>query len=142
MDTSFLALPISQVVEVTRPLPMTRLPDAPSWVSGVCVLRGSVTPVVDARRLLTGRAANDTPNPSERWVALRVAERRAALAVDAVLRTYTLSDEQRDLPPLLASCPVVSELAALDSKLLMVLQGAHLLSKDVLSTLEGYAPGR
>jgi len=121
---------------------MTRLPDAPSWISGVCVLRGNVTPVVDARRLLTGRPANDVSSASERWVSLRVAERRAALAVDAVLRAYTLPDEQRELPPLLASSPVISELAALDSQLLIVLSGAHLLSKDALSDLERYAPGR
>jgi purine-binding chemotaxis protein CheW len=160
VDASYLAIPIEHVIEVTRPLPITRLPDAPSWVAGVSVLRGIATPVVDARKLLIDDAAayggehdpvsdnpSDTarrrniPAPSPRWVALRVDDRRVALAVDAVLHAHTLSpDEGRAVPPLLAASRAITSLGTLDGKLLMVLEGALLLASDALASMEGYEP--
>jgi purine-binding chemotaxis protein CheW len=160
VDASYLAIPISHVIEVTRPLPITRLPDAPSWVSGVSVLRGIATPVVNARKLLIDDRAADSdepdglrakpsdtatsrgvPPPSPRWVALRVGDRRVALAVDAVLRAHLLSpDANRTLPPLLAAGRAITALGTLDGKLLMVLEDAQILGDDALASLEGYEP--
>jgi chemotaxis signal transduction protein len=158
VDASYLAVPISYVVEVTRPLPITRLPHAPSWVAGVSVLRGITTPVVDARKLLIDDAAaysdergslsakpKDTARPrsilppSPRWVALHVDDRRVALAVDAVLREHTLSPEaNRAVPPLLAASRAISALGTLEGKLLMVLEGAQLLASDALASMRGH----
>jgi purine-binding chemotaxis protein CheW len=152
VDASYLAIPIAHVIEVTRPLPITRLPDAPSWVAGVSILRGIATPVVDARKLF-GRAAAvsgehdpavpaneaSNPPPSPRWVALRIDDRRVALAVDAVLRAHTLAPESnREVPPLLASARAITALGTLDSKLLMVLEDTQLLASDALAAMEGY----
>jgi purine-binding chemotaxis protein CheW len=154
VDASYLAIPIAHVIEVTRPLPITRLPDAPSWVAGVSVLRGIATPVVDTRKLFSRAAvsgehdpavpANDASNPppAPRWVALRIDDRRVALAVDAVLRAHTLAPESnREVPPLLAAARAITALGTLDSKLLMVLEGAQLLASDALATMEGYDSG-
>jgi purine-binding chemotaxis protein CheW len=158
VDASYLAVPISHVIEVTRPMPITRLPDAPSWVAGVSVLRGIVTPVVDARKLLIDDAAARSAEhgsssarrkdiarprrlspPSPRWVALRVDDRRVALAVDAVLRAHTLlPDASRAVPPLLAASRAITALGTLEGKLLMVLEGAPLLASDALASMEGY----
>jgi len=150
VDSSYLALPITQVSEVTRPLAITRLPDAPSWVSGVAVLRGEVTPVVDVRRLLAGAAADGgesvqaTPLVRRgRWVVLRIDDRRVVLAVDHVLRAHSLPAEaSHDVPPLVAATAFFSALGTLDSKLLMVLESARLLASDTFAHLEGYASRR
>jgi purine-binding chemotaxis protein CheW len=149
VDSSYLALPITQVSEVTRPLSVTRLPDAPSWVIGVCILRGEVTPVVDVRRLLAGTAADGGESvPAAplvgrgRWVVLRIDDRRVVLAVDTVLRAHSLpADASRDVPPLVAATPIFSALGTLDSKLLMVLESARLLASDAFAHVEGYASG-
>jgi purine-binding chemotaxis protein CheW len=150
VDTSYLAIPISHVIEVTRPLPVTRLPDGPSWLSGVTVLRGIATPVIDARKLLGVAAESGDPSPEPppfpRWVALRIDDRRVALAVDSVDRAHELSAENsRELPPLLAGTRPITALGTLDTKLLMVLEGARLLANDALASMasmEGYAAGR
>jgi purine-binding chemotaxis protein CheW len=146
VDASYLAIPISHVIEVTRPLAVTRLPDAPSWVSGVAVLRGIATPVIDARKLLAGAAesgeAPSPPPPATRWVALRIDDRRVALAVDAVLRAHSLAPEMsQEVPPLLGSTRAITALGTLDKKLLMVLAGARLLASDAFASMEGYATG-
>lgn len=160
VDASYLAIPIAHVIEVTRPLSITRLPDAPRWVAGVSVLRGIATPVVDARKLLIDDAAaysddhdtaTDTPTDtarlrsmppaSPRWVALRVDDRRVAVAVDAVLRAHTLSPEaNRAVPPLLAASRAITALGTLDGRLLIVLEGAQLFASDAFASMEGYEP--
>lgn len=147
VDSSYLAIPISHVIEVTRPLPVTRLPDAPSWLMGVAVLRGIATPVVDARKLLAAAApsgrASPEPRAASRWVALRIENRRAALAVDSVERAQELAPEIRgEVPPLLSGTRPITAIGTLDSKLLMVLEGGRLLADSALSGLEGYAAGR
>jgi purine-binding chemotaxis protein CheW len=147
VDSSYLAIPISHVIEVTRPLPVTRLPDAPSWVMGVAVLRGNATPVVDARKLLAAAAPSGTParepRAAARWVALRIDNRRAALAVDSVERAQELGPATRgEVPPLLSGARPITAIGTLDSKLLMVLESGRLLADSALSGLEGYAAGR
>ena len=142
VDASYVALPISHVIEVSRPLPVTRVADAPDWIAGVSVMRGAVTPVIDARRLL-GSPAADGDERARRWVALRVDQRRVALAVDAVLRAGTLPEADRtEAAPLVASSPLFSSLGTLDAKLLLVLSGALLLASDAAAAVEAYAGGR
>jgi purine-binding chemotaxis protein CheW len=142
VDTSYLALPISHVIEVSRPLPLTRVVDAPEWIAGVAVMRGMVTPVIDARRLLGSPPAGGDDRAS-RWVALRVDRRRVALSVDAVLRAGALPEADRtEITPLVASSPLFSALGTLDAKLLLVFSGARLLAQDAASAVEGYAGGR
>jgi purine-binding chemotaxis protein CheW len=141
VDASYLALPLAHVIEVCRPLGVTRLPDAPRWVLGACVLRGKAAPVVDARSLLDESAAISS-RPAGRWVALRVAERRVVLAVDAVLGARALPPEAGlQVPPLLAASDALSALGTLDSKLLLVLQEARLLAHDALSEAGLHAVG-
>ncbi len=142
MDTSYLALPLADVIEVSRPLRLTHVAGAPEWISGVSIMRGCVTPVVDTRRLL-GRPAADGGEHERRWVALRVDDRRVALAVDVVLRAGPLPQAATpELAPLVAEAPLFSALGALDSKLLLILSGVRLLAQDALAAAEAYAADR
>ncbi len=47
-----LALEIAQIQEIIRQVKVTRVPHAPSQVSGVINLRGEVTSVIDLRQVL------------------------------------------------------------------------------------------
>ncbi len=47
-----LAVPIAQVQEVLRAMPLTRLPAAPAHIAGVTNLRGRVAPMVDLARIM------------------------------------------------------------------------------------------
>jgi purine-binding chemotaxis protein CheW len=130
------ALPLRNVIETMRPLPMELVAGAPHFVRGLAVIRGEPVPVVDAARLL---GEGDAPAMPERWITLAVGSRRVALAVDGVLGTRRLpTDARHALPPLLrdVSRDLVSELGLLDESLLLVLQGGHLLSDDVWASLD------
>ncbi len=128
------SLPLRQVTETMRPLPIEGVAGAPHFVLGLAVIRGAPVPVVDAARLL-GKA----DAPSGRWIALTVGLRQVALAVDSVLGVRPLPTNARHtLPPLLrdASRDLVSELGLLDEAQLLVLQGGRLLSDDDWARLE------
>ena len=128
------ALAVKDVRETMRPLPIEPLSGAPSFVLGLAIVRGSPTPVIDAARLLGSSAS--TP---ARFISLKMEERAAVLAVDAVLDIRVLpKDILVDTPPLLreADQRLVSVIGALDAELLVVLEAARLLPDSVWSSIK------
>ena len=129
------AVPLTSVLEVMRPLPVSPLEGVPGFVRGVSVIRGIPTPVVDLAALVTGSIL---PNPS-RFATLRVSGRQVALSVEGIPGIRTLKEsETRGLPPLLqeASQEVVQSLATLDSELLLVLKQSRLFSEELWPKVE------
>jgi purine-binding chemotaxis protein CheW len=139
------ALTLKDVRETMRPLPIEPLTGTPPFVLGVAIIRGFPTPVVDASRLLGPSVSASTPIISPfraRFVSLKLGERTAALAVDAVLDVRSLAAGiLADIPPLLreAGEELVSVIGALDTQLLLVLEAARLVPDSVWSTVK--APG-
>jgi purine-binding chemotaxis protein CheW len=122
-----LALPLTCVAEVFRPLPTQPLAGAADFVLGLTQARGRSTVVVDLNRLL---GLGDCPEVG-RYVRLRVDDRSVILAVE---RAHALADLGVDaleaLPPLLGEgARHFQGLASLDERLLVVLQGAKLLDE-------------
>jgi purine-binding chemotaxis protein CheW len=132
------ALPIAHVIETTRPLPIEPIrgtdDQALAVVDGLAMIRGGPVPVVDARRLLGVSGAEVT-----RFVVLRAAQRRVALAVDAVLDVRRIAAEALPgLPPLLGGArrDLVSAIGALDAELLIVLDAARVLPDDAWPAID------
>src|SRR5271154_13808 len=129
------ALALKDVRETMRPLPVVPLAGAPSYVLGLAIVRGFPVPVVDASRLLNSTAS---ASPS-RFVSLRLGERTASLAVDAVLGTRSLSrgalSESSPLVKQLGSA-FVSTMGALDAQLLLVLETARMVPDTVWNAIQ------
>ncbi|HUQ94029.1 MAG TPA: chemotaxis protein CheW [Bryobacteraceae bacterium] len=129
------ALPVSQVVETMRPLPVEPLANAPRFVRGLAIIRGAPVPVVDLGALL---GAN-TDCPPARFVTVCAAERRVALAVDEILGVRDLEPFSISaLPPLLreARCEIIEALGSLDVELLLVLKAGGVIPPDVWDTID------
>jgi purine-binding chemotaxis protein CheW len=129
------AVPAEHVSETMRPLPVEPLAGMPSFVLGVCVVRGEPIPVIDAARMLGSADAR----PASRFVTIRIGARRAALAVHAVLGVRALAtDSLRALPPLLrdVTADAVTAIGTLDADLLLVLGSARIVPASVWATLE------
>jgi purine-binding chemotaxis protein CheW len=123
------ALPVGAVVETMRPAPVRPLQGGPAWVSGVAVVRGEPTAVVDLAALL-GSAADASP---ARWVVVRCGARTAALAVRAVEGVAELPESPGHVPLLQgAASGAVASLRALDRELLVVLEASRLVPESVL----------
>jgi len=128
------ALPLECVVETMRPLPVETLSGAPTFISGLAVIRSEPVPVVDAARLF---GAHDS-HPG-RWVTLVVGGRWVALAVDAVLGIAAIPAESLEaLPPLLreAGADVVEAIGVLDAELLLLLGSTRLLPEELWTRLD------
>ena len=130
------ALALKDVRETMRALPIAPLNESPLFVLGLAIIRGSPTPVIDARQLLGCSApfTSITAPSSSRFVSLKLGERTAALAVDAVLDVCSLeAGALMDVPSLLGSAATeyVSVIGALDTELLLVLKAARLVPDSV-----------
>lgn len=135
------AVPLAQVIETMRPQPVAPLAGCPGFVTGAAVIRGAATPVVDLRRLLGA----DDPAAPGRFITVRVGERHAALAVDAVVGVADLDAAKvGELPPLLggAARDVVDAIGARDGGLLVVLRAARLVPADVWAALSAATRSR
>jgi purine-binding chemotaxis protein CheW len=123
------AFPIQHVIETMRPLPVEPIgrsgDEGLAVIDGVAMIRGAAVPVVDARRLLGvpgERAA--------RFVIVRAAERRVAVAVDAVIAVVRIElAALAGLPPLLGGAhrDCIAAIGTRDAGLLAVLDAARLL---------------
>lgn len=129
------ALPIAQVVEVMRALATQPIPGAPTFVRGLAIVRGAAIPVVDLGLLMAGRSATG------RFVTLGLGDRRAALAVDAVIGVRALDGRVlQELPPLLrdAGTEVVDAIGVVDAELLVALRAGRLVPEEVWQALAAH----
>jgi purine-binding chemotaxis protein CheW len=127
----FCALPLGQVIETMRPLPVETLAGLPPFVTGVATIRGIPTPVVDLGAIL-GVSDDST---GQRFVTVRAADRQVALLVSTIIgiRDLDMLTAIQDLPPLLqeASRDIVEKIGTLDERFLMVLQAGWRLPDAV-----------
>ncbi|QRK04449.1 chemotaxis protein CheW [Archangium violaceum] len=131
------ALPLEEVEETMRPLPVAPVSAAPSFVRGVCVMRGTPAPVVSLTTLLGGGSAR--PGEGQRFVSLRVPEGRLALEVDEVRGLRWLEEGSLDSVPALLQATAsghLQHLSSLDGRLLAVLGASRLLPEELWGRLE------
>lgn len=120
-------IPLEHVLETMRPLPVEPLGHLPGFVDGLALIRGRPTPVLDAHRLLGGSPESRL---RQRFVTIRVGQRYAALAVDAVLGVRELDLTQlNELPKLLREPrnDLIVALGELDHELFLVLERSRLV---------------
>lgn len=120
------ALPMANVIETMRMLPVETVVGAPPLVCGLSVIRGAAVPVIDTVRLFGGESAH-----YERLVTVRTGERTVAFAASAVFTVQSIKDSGRErLPPLLRDAHTIAAIARLDQELVFFLHAARALPDD------------
>lgn len=133
-------VPVQDVVETLRALPIEPIEDMPRFVRGISVVRGLPLPVIDLAVLLTGAEGAAAP---ARVVVLRVGERRVALGVDEVLGVREIDPSLlHELPPLLrdAGGDLVEAIGVLDKELLIALRSGRTLPEELRQRLPSGEP--
>lgn len=123
------ALPLAHLIEVMRPLPVEPLADAPAFMHGLSVIRGTPVPVLDLGRLL-----GQTKSSPTRLVTVRAGGRVLALAVTEVMAVRREDQIGPHAPvPLLREVAreSVSTIGALDSEALFFLEELRVLAEGV-----------
>jgi purine-binding chemotaxis protein CheW len=126
----YCALPLGEVIETMRPLPVQPLAGTGSIVRGVCVMRGASTPVIDVAQLLGGHAAS-----ASRFIAVRTDRGPVALATGDVLGIRTVEDagaaRQRASALGGAAMRMVSAVGTFHGEPLLVLQSMGVLADEI-----------
>lgn len=141
-ETRF-AVPILQVLRITRKLPMTRVPRAPSFLEGVVNDHGEVVPVVDLRKRM---ALPDAPQDGddERIIIVQVqpapdgTPQSVGLLVGAVVGIDRIADADiLPPPPMVAQVNGVylTGVARLEEQPVMVLDLERVLTIDEVAQL-------
>lgn len=128
------AIPISNVVETMRALPIAPVAGAPSALLGLAVIRGEPTPVLDLGALLASARTE-----VRRLVTLEVDGRAVALGVEEVLGVRRVDTARfGDMPPLLrgADSELIASIGSSDQQLLVVLHAARLVPDAVWTSLQ------
>jgi purine-binding chemotaxis protein CheW len=126
-------VPLAQVAEIMRCLPIEAMAGAPPFILGLCLIRGLPVAVVD-----TGRLAGLAATRSERLITIRVGSRMIALAVESVLGVRAIAPEAaKELPPLLrdAAGAAIAAIGTLDAELLLYLSAARSVPEALLDSL-------
>jgi purine-binding chemotaxis protein CheW len=129
------AFALHHVAETMRPLPVKPVAGTPDCVSGVAVIRGTPTPVVDLKALLENSKNSQSYG---RFVTLKLDDRRVAIGVDSVVGLrYLDSTQLGELPPLLndVNGDLIESFGTRDAQLLLVLRAARIVSDEVWTTL-------
>ncbi|HEX7687825.1 MAG TPA: chemotaxis protein CheW [Burkholderiaceae bacterium] len=130
------ALPLAQVVEIMRPLPVRQLDGTPGFVLGAAMVRGLPTPVVSGARLLGGE---DAPAGGGRWIGVVAGSRRVMLEVDEVggIRRIPAGDGAAAQPLLEGvAADRIATLGRLDGELLSTLQAARVVPELAWSAID------
>jgi purine-binding chemotaxis protein CheW len=131
--THLCAIPIEHVIEIMRVLPIEAIPGAPSYVRGLCIIRGAPVPIVEIGLLLGDQATR-----AGRLVAIRAGSRTIGLAVEAVEGIRVIDAVAlNQLPPLLrdTATATIAAIGTLDAELLFFLQAARIIPDDLLVRL-------
>jgi purine-binding chemotaxis protein CheW len=128
--THLCGLPVEQVIETMRPMPIRSLADSPPYILGLSVIRGNGVPVIDG-----GRLFKDAADPAHTsLILLKVGSRQVGLMVEQVVGIGHLPDGlATGLTPLARqTCPeVVQSLSLLEGDLVYLLQTARLITEPV-----------
>ncbi|HVP39744.1 MAG TPA: chemotaxis protein CheW [Candidatus Saccharimonadales bacterium] len=131
------AVDILCVKEIIRVAHVTPVPNAPPHVRGVLNLRGQVIPVVCLRQRL-GMEPGE-PTSRTRILVTDLPPHTLGFAVDSVTEVIRVPREQIDPPPEAGprgrAEPYVEGVAKLDSRLLLILDLARLLTADETQAL-------
>lgn len=96
-NNQLFGIGIGQVVQIVHMMDITPLPDFPSYIKGILLIRGELTPIMDLR-LRLGQQVSDY---SERTciILIRIDSRSFGLIVDAVNDVETISPQDICPPP-------------------------------------------
>jgi purine-binding chemotaxis protein CheW len=131
------ALRLDEVIETMRPLATHPLAGTPPFVTGICIMRGVPTLVIDVARLLGGTAA-----PVTRFVAVRTEQGPVACAIGDILgvrpiTTRTAGGHEALLGS--AAAGLISAVGTLDAAPVLMLRSMRLVPDEVWAAAAGTA---
>jgi purine-binding chemotaxis protein CheW len=123
------ALRLDEVIETMRPLATHPLAGTPAFVTGICIMRGIPTLVIDVARLLGGATAEVS-----RFIAVRTERGPVAFATGDIQGVRTVgADREGHHAALLGDAParLIAAVGTIDAAPVLLLQSMRLVPDEV-----------
>lgn len=129
------ALPITKVKDINRILPITRMPQTPSFMEGIVNLRGSIIPIVDLRERFHLPVVDNTEE--SRIVIVELKQRVFGMIVDGVKEVCSILPKDIDLPPAAAKLDqeCVYGIGKVDNRILILLDVDKIFTDDEIKDI-------
>ncbi len=123
-------LPITKVQEINRLVPITKLPQTPSFMEGIINLRGRIIPVIDLRKRFQLAAAEQSDD--NRIIIVEVNGQTVGIIVDAVTEVVRLPGSSVEPPPpaFILDAQYIHGVGKLDERLLIMLDIDKILTSQ------------
>lgn len=130
------AVPIIKVQDINRVLPITKMPQTPSFMEGIINLRGKIIPIVDLRGrfgLSSGAITEDS-----RIVIVDFRGQTLGITVDHVEEVLTIPGRDIDLPPAAAKLDqsYIEGIGKVNNRLLILLNIDKIFTEDEIKDLK------
>jgi purine-binding chemotaxis protein CheW len=114
-------LPITKVQEINRLLPVTILPQTPSFMEGIINLRGRIIPVIDLRKRFNLPITDH--NDDTRIIVVEINGQTVGVTVDAVTEVVRLSTADVEAPPAstIVDCQYINGVGKMNGRLIILL---------------------
>ncbi|QNO16439.1 chemotaxis protein CheW [Alkalicella caledoniensis] len=137
LETEDYGIDILKVQGIERMLPITRVPKTPSFVEGVCNLRGSIVPVVDLRKRFNIQEKNHDENT--RIIVVHMEELKVGLIVDSANDVITINSEDIEPTPSVIDSidnKFISGVGKLKDRLIIILDLLKILNKEEIIEIQ------
>ena len=123
-------LPITKVQEINRLVPITKLPQTPSFMEGVINLRGRIIPVIDLRKRF-GLAVLAQGDES-RIIIVEVSGQTVGIIVDAVSEVVRMPVSSVEPPPpvFVLDVKYIQGVGKMEDRLLILLDIDNILTSQ------------
>ena len=125
---------ISQVKEILKLVPITRMPKSPEFIEGVINLRGQIITVVDLAKRFTLASKGNTENT--RIMVIEVGDNTVGMIVDSVSEVLRLPLKNIEKTPALIETTVheryLKGVGKFEDRLLILLDLNEILTSDEL----------
>ncbi len=123
-------LPITKVQEINRLVPITKLPQTPSFMEGIINLRGRIIPVIDLRKRFQLAATEQSED--NRIIIVEVSGQTIGIIVDAVTEVVRLPGSSVEPPPptFILDAQYIHGVGKLEERLLIMLDIDKILTSQ------------
>lgn len=130
------ALPITKVKDINRVLPVTKLPQTPSFMEGVINLRDKIIPIVDLRERFGLPVCAQTEE--SRIVIVEFNQQTLGIMVDRVAEVLTIPAAEIDAPPGAAKLEQthIDGIGKVDGRLLILLNVDKIFTDNEIKALK------
>lgn len=130
LATEEYGLPITKVQEINRLVPITKLPQTPSFMEGVINLRGRIIPVIDLRKRF--QLTVTEVNEDSRIIIVEVNKQTVGIIVDAVSEVVRMPSSSVEPPPpaFILDAQYIHGVGKLEDRLLILLNIDRILTSQ------------